>query len=189
MALPLLSLGVPVDIVPLEAATNEAYLERFKVLLVSYDTGKPSKQEYHAALLRWVRRGGVLLVLGGMNAYNDLPDWWRERGAGSPTACLLRDVGLVDEGGEILPQKPGGIAYSGSGPMADLLRGLYDGLHGATSCPARSQLFPTAAGPRRTISGRQSSRGESASPSAWTGDRCAISVFATGPATSLTGST
>jgi hypothetical protein len=135
MALPLLSMGVPVDIVPLEAAENEAYLDRFKVLVVSYDICKPSKAEYHAALLRWVRRGGILLVLGGMSAYNDQPQWWREGGGASPTACLLRDAGLIRGGGDLLPQRPAGISYAGKGPMADLLRGLYDGLRGADHRP------------------------------------------------------
>ncbi|HTE18738.1 MAG TPA: hypothetical protein VK689_10205, partial [Armatimonadota bacterium] len=55
LALPLLSMGVPVDIVPLECATIRQYLDRFRILFLSYDFYKPLKAEVHTALARWVK--------------------------------------------------------------------------------------------------------------------------------------
>jgi hypothetical protein len=147
MALPLLSMGVPVDIVPLEAVTIDTYLSRFKVLVLSYDICKPSKPVYHEALLRWVRRGGTLLVLGGLSAYNDVPEWWRKAGVDSPVACLLRDAGVFQGKVELVPQKPGDISYSDNGEMSRVLRGLYDGLHGADFRPRPLSFVPDGGWP------------------------------------------
>lgn len=147
MALPLLSMGVPVDIVPLEAVTIDRYLNQFKVLVLSYDTCKPSKPEYHEALARWVRGGGTLLVLGGMSAYNDLPEWWKKTGNESPVACLLQDMGIFRGKVQLAPQKSADVAYSGRGEMAKLLHGFFDGLHGADFRPRALTFVPDGGWP------------------------------------------
>ncbi|MEI7632868.1 MAG: hypothetical protein WCK47_01150 [bacterium] len=114
LALPLMNMGIPVDVVPLETADIGAYINRFKILFLSYDCCKPPKPEYHAALARWVKeRGGVLVVVGGLNAYNDAPSWWREKGYASPTAHLLEQLGLGRVKTQLTPQRPKDIQYTG----------------------------------------------------------------------------
>jgi hypothetical protein len=147
LALPLLAEGVPVDVVPLEAAGVREYLDRFRILFLSYDFYKPLKAEVHAALARWAKeRGGVLVILGGMNAYNDAPAWWGKAGCPSPTAHLLQQLGLASGKTELVPQRPREIRYlppeTQDDPYRAPLRGLFDGLHGADFVPREVSFVP-----------------------------------------------
>jgi hypothetical protein len=99
LALPLLQRGVPVQIASLERTVDPGYLNRFKVLLLSYDYQKPLGPQTQAALSDWVRRGGSLLLFGGSDPYNAITNsWWQQARLASPQADLFAQLGL-DLGG------------------------------------------------------------------------------------------
>jgi hypothetical protein len=66
--LPLLERGIPVSSFVMERLDDAAYLARFEVIVLSYENFKPAEPTMHAALAKWVKAGGVLVVLGGQNA-------------------------------------------------------------------------------------------------------------------------
>jgi hypothetical protein len=93
LALPLLKRGIPVEVVPAERVSDNGYLSRFKVLLISYDMQKPLGPEVNQGLAAWVRAGGVLVVLGGGDSYTDVGEWWSRSGYAGPTDHLLKVCG------------------------------------------------------------------------------------------------
>ncbi|HEX3799570.1 MAG TPA: hypothetical protein VH413_12800 [Verrucomicrobiae bacterium] len=77
LAMPLLKRGLPVTPVQLENVTAPDYLQGFKVLLLTYQGMKPLDPEYHNALAKWVKQGGVLVVCDDdSDPYNRVRDWW-----------------------------------------------------------------------------------------------------------------
>jgi len=56
LAMPLLKRGVPVEPVQIESAATPGFLDRYKVLLLTYEGQKPPTREFHEALAKWVRR-------------------------------------------------------------------------------------------------------------------------------------
>ena len=59
LALPLLKRGMPVEPVQLENADDPGHLDRYKVLLMTYEGMKPMTPEVHQALAAWVKAGGA----------------------------------------------------------------------------------------------------------------------------------
>lgn len=94
LALPLLMRGVPVAVPCLDRAAEPGYLDRYRALLVSYDLMKPMQPAINEALARWVRKGGCLLLFGGADPYNAVPEWWREKGFAGPQDHLLSLCGF-----------------------------------------------------------------------------------------------
>jgi len=92
--LPLLKAGVPVQVIPAERAVEAGYLERFRLLLVTYDLFKPLDPALHARIAAWVRGGGRLLLLGGWSAFNGVGGWWNEAGHATPQDHLFVELGL-----------------------------------------------------------------------------------------------
>lgn len=88
---PLLQRGVPVEVVPAERVSDRGFLGRFKVLLLSYDMQKPLGPEVNQGLAAWIRSGGVLVLMGGADAYTDIGEWWSRSGFAGPTDHLLRE--------------------------------------------------------------------------------------------------
>ncbi len=107
LTLPLLQRGIPVELVPGERVTEKGYLSRFRVLLLSYDFQKPLGPEVHQELAAWVKAGGVLILVGGEDAYNDAGEWWNRNGFPSPTEHLLRACGAGVEVAFRATQRPG----------------------------------------------------------------------------------
>ncbi|MGV3721910.1 MAG: hypothetical protein ACO1SX_13435, partial [Actinomycetota bacterium] len=91
LASPLLQRGVPVEVVPAERVSDPGFLNRFKVLLLSYDMQKPLGPEVNQGLAAWVRGGGVLILVGGADAYTDIGEWWARSGFAGPTDHLLKE--------------------------------------------------------------------------------------------------
>jgi hypothetical protein len=99
LTLPLLSKGVPVQVLSLDRAAEPGYLDDFKVLLLCYDFLKPATAQINQALVEWVRAGGTLIYTGGTDAYNALQDsWWRAAGYASPGEDLLARLGAPGHG-------------------------------------------------------------------------------------------
>ena len=77
LALPLVLRGVPVEPVQIESATAPGFLNRYKLLFLTYEGQKPPKPEFHSALAKWVRAGGALVVIDNDDdPYNAVREWW-----------------------------------------------------------------------------------------------------------------
>ena len=77
LALPLVKRGVPVEAVQIESATQPGFLDRYKLLLLTYEGQKPPTPEFHDALAEWVRKGGALVVIDDdRDPYNAVREWW-----------------------------------------------------------------------------------------------------------------
>ncbi|MGI6460977.1 MAG: hypothetical protein ACOX5J_12960 [Candidatus Hydrogenedentales bacterium] len=97
LALPLLKAGVPLEVVQLENVLHESALDDCRVLLLSYEGQKPLKPEYHHAIDRWVRAGGVLLYVGdGSDPYHAVREWWNKQGENArlPSSHLFELLGI-----------------------------------------------------------------------------------------------
>jgi hypothetical protein len=100
LAIPLLQRGIPVQLVPLERATEPSFLRQFKTLLLSYDMQKPLESRIHEGLADWTRRGGSLVVFGGTDAFNTAPGtWWTQAGLPAPQTDLWKVLGVPATGG------------------------------------------------------------------------------------------
>jgi len=94
MTIPLVEKGIPVKIMPLENIKAAADLEDTKILMLSYDSQKPTSALYNQAIAQWVRDGGVLLYIGSYDPFNDMNLWWKEAGFNSPYEHLLNELGI-----------------------------------------------------------------------------------------------
>lgn len=94
MTLPFVMRGIPIQVAQLERTPEPRYLDPYRVLLLSYDIMKPMDAAYNDAIAKWVRAGGTLVLLGGTDAYNDLPEWWKKEGFASPQDHLLSALGI-----------------------------------------------------------------------------------------------
>jgi len=93
LTLPLIDQGVEVQILPLERGPETAFMDKFKVLLTSFDFWQPHEQTYADGLIEWVKRGGVMVYFG-TSEFDDVPSaWWRKAGYDSNFAYLMKQVG------------------------------------------------------------------------------------------------
>lgn len=97
LTLPLVYRGIPIQVAQLERTPEKGYLDPYKVILLSYDIMKPMKPEYNQAIADWVKKGGVLVFFGGTDAYNALPEWWKNAGFDSPQQDLYARLGVKDK--------------------------------------------------------------------------------------------
>ncbi|MCK5863247.1 MAG: hypothetical protein KAH38_12230, partial [Candidatus Hydrogenedentes bacterium] len=100
LALPLLKLGIPVEPVQLETIKTLGALDRYQLLLLTYEGQKPLLSEYHDQLTAWVKKGGMLLFVDdGSDPYNHVREWWNGNGkhATSPGDDLLKRLGVQND--------------------------------------------------------------------------------------------
>ncbi|WP_300599265.1 hypothetical protein [Niabella sp.] len=93
MSLPLLKNGIPVETVHMENLEHPNTLKNIRVLIMSYANMKPLSQQYHQALNRWVRGGGILLYYGRDNdPFQSVKEWWNTEGLSykTPSEELFR---------------------------------------------------------------------------------------------------
>ena len=101
MVLPLVKHGVPVRPVILEnAARYPGYLDRYKVLVLSYEFQKPYSPGFHAIIADWVRQGGTLVYVGGdTDPFHQAKEWWNAdtaiRKYATPREHLFESLGLA----------------------------------------------------------------------------------------------
>ena len=95
LTLPLFMKGIPIQVAQLERTPEPGYLTAYKVLLLSYDMMKPMDPTYNAAIAEWVRKGGTLILFGGTDPYDNVPEWWHEARFQSPQDHLLTQLGVT----------------------------------------------------------------------------------------------
>lgn len=96
MMMPLVRVGAPASACLLERFGESKYLSRFRVIVLSYEAFKPLDARPHAALTRWVKSGGVLIVLGPADDLDGAALWWRKAGYLSPLHHLMNGLGVAD---------------------------------------------------------------------------------------------
>jgi len=95
VAFSLLKSGIPVEMLHLDRCRSADYLLPYKILFLSYEAQKPLQAEYHRVLSQWIKRGGVLVLLGANDdPFTTIPAWWQQENAISPAQHLLRCCGL-----------------------------------------------------------------------------------------------
>jgi hypothetical protein len=97
MAMPLLIRGMPVTPVQLENVAIPHYLDPFRILFLTYEGMKPLSPEPHAALVHWVKNGGVLIVCDDdADPYDKVHEWWDSNGLAyrTPRQDLFQRLGI-----------------------------------------------------------------------------------------------
>lgn len=94
LLLPLVERGIPVSSFLLERLDDRAYLSRFNVIVLSYESFKPLDASMNNGLAEWVKAGGTLIILGGDGDELDQTSgfWWRDLGFESPLNHLLAQL-------------------------------------------------------------------------------------------------
>jgi hypothetical protein len=118
MALPLLKRGMPVAPVQLENLTAPRYLEKFRVLLLTYHGMKPLLPAVHTALSEWVKAGGVLVVCDDdSDPYKAVREWWNSDGLHytTPREHLFELLGL--DARKVAGLSPGAFIGIGKGGL------------------------------------------------------------------------
>jgi len=135
LAMPLLKRGMPVEPVQIETAGAPGFLKRYKMLLLTYEGQKPPKPAFHAALAKWVREGGALVVVDAdSDPYNSARDWWNTAPLhfSTPRQHLFAELGLPRDSAGMHRVGRGAVVYEAASPSgltykqdgADTLRRL-----------------------------------------------------------------
>ena len=101
LAMPLVKRGIPVEPVQIESAMRPGFLDRYKLLLLTYEGQKPPNEEFHSALAKWVRDGGALLVVDNDDdPYNAVREWWdtAPNNFKAPREHLFSRLGIPEDG-------------------------------------------------------------------------------------------
>lgn len=123
LALPFLKRGMPITPVQLENVTVPKYLDSFRCLVLTYQGQKPLSPEVHAPLAKWVREGGVLIVVDDdSDPYNQVREWWNssEMKLATPRLHLFGALAANDvkDGGELRPVGKGAVCWIRRNPVA-----------------------------------------------------------------------
>jgi hypothetical protein len=101
LALPFLKRAMPITPLQLEYIGIPGYLDGYKILLLSYNGQKPLDPEPHQALSKWVRKGGLLVVVDDdSDPYNKVTEWWntKDRSFATPREHLFETLGIRNAG-------------------------------------------------------------------------------------------
>ncbi len=119
LSLPLISHGIPLDALSLDRCADSGYLTGTRVALTSYDFQKPPSAACNSGLADWVKRGGVLMVFGGTDAYDSVSSsWWRAAGYPTPLEDLFARLDVATRRIE-----SGGVISVSKAPAVELARG------------------------------------------------------------------
>lgn len=100
LAMPLIKRGIPMEPVQFENANIPDYLKPYRVLFLTYHGMKPASPELHTALVKWVKAGGVLVVVDNdKDPYNSVREWWNTAplNYSSPRLHLFKELGIDNE--------------------------------------------------------------------------------------------
>lgn len=128
LALPLVKRGVPVEPVQIESANTPGFLNRYKLLMLSYEGQKPPTPKFHEALAQWVRDGGALVVIDDdRDPYLTVREWWNAAPLtyATPRQHLFTQLGIAQHAvglhhvgkGVVVhePLSPAGLSYREDG--------------------------------------------------------------------------
>lgn len=94
LSLPLVEKGIPLGAVSLDHLEDASDLKGVEVLLLTYDVMKPMSEQANQAIADWVRAGGVVLYLGGVDEWSSVDgEWWTEKNT-TPYDDLVNKLGL-----------------------------------------------------------------------------------------------
>ena len=119
LALPLLKAGSPVEPVQLENVVIKGYLDRYKVLFLTYEGMKPPSPELHDAVAEWVKNGGALIFVDDdKDPYNNVREWWNTEPMryANPREHLFEKLGVSAEG--LTKIGKGSVIYAKTSPAA-----------------------------------------------------------------------
>lgn len=98
LALPLLKYGAVARPVQLDNIRRFAgYLDKYKILVLSYEYMKPEFPDIHNAIAVWVKNGGILIYSGnGTDEYNSVRHWWNtgDNNYKNPAEHLFESLGF-----------------------------------------------------------------------------------------------
>lgn len=148
LALPLLMHGIPVEPVQIESTYDgnaaPGFLDRYKILLLTYEGQKPPSPAFHDALKAWVNAGGALVVIDDdRDPYNRATDWWNSDGNhfATPREHLFQTLGISSDADGLhslgkgvvlyMPQSPSALTYnkSGSAVVMKLIQNAAEAIH------------------------------------------------------------
>ncbi|MDR3689103.1 MAG: hypothetical protein P4L46_06965 [Fimbriimonas sp.] len=128
LALPFVMAGVPIEPVQLESVVLPHYLDRYKLIYMTYRGQKPQSADVHGPIADWVRKGGTLVFVDDDgDPFNHVREWWNDEGKNSviPRQKLFQTLGIEDSvdratvgrGRVVFVHKdPTAIAYDPQGP-------------------------------------------------------------------------
>ena len=99
LAMPLLKRGIPVAPMQLENVSVPHYLDKSKVLLLTYQGMKPLTADVHTHIAEWVKQGGSLIFCDDdSDAFNTVKEWWNSDGMqlSTPRQHLFALLGLPE---------------------------------------------------------------------------------------------
>ena len=133
LAMPLVKRGIPAEPVQIESAGAAGFLDRYKMLLLTYEGQKPPRPEFHDVLAKWVRAGGALVVVDDdSDPYNAVREWWNTepRHYAGPREHLFEALGVARDAAGLhrvgrgvvlrLKESPAALTYKAEG--AETLR-------------------------------------------------------------------
>jgi len=121
LAMPLLKAGVPVEPVQMENIASAGFLDRYKLLLLTYQGQKPPAPRVHEALAAWVKRGGALLVIDDdQDPFNAVQEWWNAAPMAykTPREHLFEKLGLAAEARGVNRVGKGVVLFETDSPTA-----------------------------------------------------------------------
>ena len=121
LAMPLVKRGMPIEPVQIESATTARFLDRYKVLLLTYEGQKPPTPQFHNALASWVRAGGALVVIDDdKDPYHAVREWWNTPPMQfrTPRHHLFQTLQIADDTKGLSHVGKGVIVYAPLSPSA-----------------------------------------------------------------------
>lgn len=121
LTLPLLAHGIPVEPVQIESFSQPRIADRYRCLLLTYEGQKPPSVAFHHALVRWVKEGGLLLVIDdGKDPYQSVSDWWNSPPDhyARPMDELFEELGMTSDKTGMVPVGKGAVLYEARSPAA-----------------------------------------------------------------------
>lgn len=128
LAMPFVKAGIPIEPVQLESVGLPHYLDRYRLLLMTYRGQKPLTPDVHPPLAAWVRAGGTLVFVDDDgDPYNHIREWWNDGGKDPsiPRQKLFELLEMGDSAGRkrvgkgsvvFIRQDPAALASAPDGP-------------------------------------------------------------------------